>query len=159
MIICRHINKHRYRRAKNMKKIIDGKRYDTDTAKEMGSDSFSNRRDFHYWMETLYRKNTGEFFLHGEGGPMSRYAVTTGQNEWSGGEKIIPLTIESAKSWAEEHLDADQYEKIFGVVTEDGYKKTVTFSLPETIIEKIKHDASQSGMTMSDYVADCIAKA
>ena len=142
-----------------MKKIINGKRYDTDTAKMLASDSYSNRRDFGYWCETLYRKNTGEFFLHGEGGPMSRYAVTTGQNEWSGGEKIIPLTIESAKSWAEEHLDADQYEKIFGVVTEDGYKKTVTFSLPETIIEKIKHDASQSGMTMSDYVADCIAKA
>ena len=142
-----------------MKKIIDGKRYDTDTAKEMGSDSFSNRRDFHYWMETLYRKNTGEFFLHGEGGPMSRYAVTTGQNEWSGGEKIIPLTLDAAKSWCEEHLDADAYEEIFGAVTEEGGKRTVTFSLPENVIEKIKQRASEAGMTMSDYVAECIAKA
>lgn len=142
-----------------MKKIIDGRRYDTDTAKEMGSDSFSNRRDFHYWMETLYRKNTGEFFLHGEGGPMSRYAVSEGQNGWSGGEKIIPLSLEAAKSWCEEHLDADAYEEIFGAVTEEGGKRTVTFSLPEAVIEKIKQRASEAGMTMSDYVASCVNKA
>ena len=110
-----------------MKKIIKGKRYDTDKAKELGSDSYSNPRDFNYWSETLYQKNSGEFFLYGEGGPMSRYAVSISQNGLSGGEKIIPLSVESAQKWAEEHLSADEYEEIFGEVQEESAdKRTVT---------------------------------
>ena len=139
-----------------MKKIINGKRYDTDTAKLIGEDWYSNRTDFSYWREELYRKNTGEYFLHGEGGPNSRYAESVGQNTWSGGEKIIPLSIEAAQKWAEEHLSADEYEKVFGVVEEDTAKRTVTFSLPETVIEQLKQAAQKSGMTMSDYVAQAI---
>ena len=38
-----------------MKKIINGKRYDTDTAKELGSWSYSHYGDFAYVCETLYR--------------------------------------------------------------------------------------------------------
>lgn len=140
-----------------MKKIINGKRYDTDTAKSMGEDSYSNTRDFSHWCETLYRKNTGEFFLHGEGGPMSRYAVSTGQNEWRGGEKIIPLTIEAARKWAEEHLDGEEYEKIFGAVEEVGdEKKTCTFSLSAATIEKIKRGAAEQGLTLSAYIEKVI---
>ena len=135
-----------------MKKVIDGKRYDTGTAKKMGADGYSNRRDFNYWYETLYRKSTGEFFLYGEGGPASKYAETIGQNEWSGGEKIIPLTIESAKKWAEDHLDADEYEAIFGEVEETATKRTVTFSLSEAVIEKIKRGAAEAGIPMSEYI-------
>ncbi len=48
-----------------MKKIINGKRYDTETAKLIGSDGYSNPSDFNYWSEDLYQKKTGEFFLYG----------------------------------------------------------------------------------------------
>ena len=137
-----------------MKKVINGKRYDTDTAKEVGYASFSNPRDFNYWAETLYRKNTGEFFLYGEGGPNSRYAKSEGSNCWSGGEKIMPLSLESAQEWAEKHLDADEYEEIFGLV--DDSKKVVTFSLPESAIEKLKRDASEKNISMSELVAKLI---
>lgn len=134
-----------------MRKIINGKRYDTDTAKEMGKDWYSNRRDFHFWIETLYRKNTGEFFLHGEGGPASRYAVTVGQNQWEGGEKIIPLSIESAKDWAEKHLSADEYEAAFGD-PEGDEKKTCSFSLSAKAIEKLKRNSSEAGVSISEYI-------
>lgn len=135
-----------------MNKIINGKRYSTDSAKEMASDSYSNYTDFHYWSETLYRKNTGEYFLHGEGGPMSRYAETIGQNQWTGGEKIIPLTVDAAQKWAEEHLTADEYESIFGEVEETATKRTVSLSLTESAIEKIKRGAAEAGVSMSEYV-------
>ena len=102
-----------------MKKIINGKRYDTNTAKLVGETSYSNRRDFAYWSEELYQKRTGEFFLYCEGGPASKYSKATGQNQWSGSEKIIPLTISEAQEWAEKYLDADEYESIFGEVEED----------------------------------------
>ena len=137
-----------------MKKIINGKRYDTDTAKKLASDWYSNRTDFYYWEETLYRKNTGEYFLHGEGGPASKYAQSVGQNSWSGGEKIIPLSVENARKWAEDHLDGDEYEKIFGVIEEASFeKRTVAFSLTEAVIEKIKNGAATEGISMSEFIS------
>jgi hypothetical protein len=100
-----------------MKKIINGKKYDTDTAKSMLSWS-NDRTDFSYCHEELYRKKTGGFFLYGSGGPMSKYTKSCGDNCWSGAEEIIPLTEVEARKWAEEHGDADDYEAIFGEVEE-----------------------------------------
>ena len=80
-----------------MKKVINGALYDTETAKPLGKDSYSNPRDFHHWKETLYRTKSGKYFLHGKGGAMTKYAVSVGLNEWCGGEKIIPLDLDSAQ--------------------------------------------------------------
>ena len=101
-----------------MKKIINGRKYDTETAELIGYYTYSNPSDFYYVEESLYRKKTGEFFLDGEGGAASVYAETAGSNERYGGEKIIPLTVEEAKEWAEHHLDGDKYEEVFGEVEE-----------------------------------------
>lgn len=140
-----------------MKKIINGKRYDTETAKRIGYDC-SNLlpRDFGYWEETLYVKRTGEFFLYGEGGPMTRYAESLGNNGWTGGEEIIPLTPEKARAWAEEHLGADEYEGIFGEIAEDESRKVVTYSLPVATIEKIKKLSVERGISFSDVVAAAV---
>lgn len=102
-----------------MKKIINGKKYDTETARAVADYANNgNWRDFTHFEETLYQKKTGEFFLYGEGGPMTRYAVAIEQNCMSGGRKIIPLTIKDAQKWAEAYLTADDYEEIFGEVEE-----------------------------------------
>lgn len=100
-----------------MKKIINGKKYDTDTAKMVLSWG-NNHNGFTYCHEELYLKKTGEFFLYGSGGPMSRYAQSCGDNCTSGGSEIIPLTEKKARKWVEEHGDADDYEEIFGEVEE-----------------------------------------
>lgn len=101
-----------------MKKIINGKKYDTNTAKEVGYDnnglSFS---DLIYIEETLYKKKTGEFFLYGRGGAATKYAVNNGNNSMSG-KAIIPLTEDEAKKWAEDHLTVGEYEGVFGEVEE-----------------------------------------
>jgi len=99
-----------------MKKIINGKRYDTDTAKYLGYVGYSHPGDFNFWLERLYRKKTGEFFLHCVGGAMSRYARRIGPDEWTGGEEIRPLSPEEAQKWAEKHLEAEEYEQIFEVI-------------------------------------------
>lgn len=139
-----------------MKKIIDGKRYDTATAKELGCGSYSNRRDFHFWSETLYQKRTGEFFLHGEGGAASKYAEACGPNEWCGGEMLIPLTFTAARGWAEEHLSAEKYEAIFGEVTEDDSRRLISLSLPATAAGTLKRLAAETGRAQSDLVAEMI---
>jgi len=97
-----------------MKKIINNKRYDTDTATQIGGAGYSHPGDFSFWLERLYQKKTGEFFLHGIGGAMSKYARSTGLNEWSGGEEIIPLSPEEARKWAEKNLETEEFEEIFG---------------------------------------------
>lgn len=140
-----------------MKKIINGKVYDTDTAKELAE--WSNGLgpgDFSHVVEWLYQKRTGEFFLYGVGGPASRYAVSAGQNAWSGGAKIIPLTWEAAREWAEEHLDAEEYEEIFGPVSEDDSRVTVTLSLSASAVETAKRAASQAGTNLSAYIESLI---
>ena len=136
-----------------MKKIINGKVYDTDTARELGSwANMADRRNFSQFEETLYRKKTGEFFLYGEGGPASKYAQAVGQNEWSGGSRIMPLDFSEARQWAEEHLDADEYEAIFGAVSEDGSRVQVCYSLSAAAAETIKRRASELGITASAYI-------
>ena len=139
-----------------MKKIINGKVYDTETARDLGSDSYSNERDFHYWSERLYQKRTGEFFLYGEGGPLSRYAVSTGNNSWSGGEKIIPLTAAKAREWAEEHLDADDYEEIFGIPDEDAEPVLLSLQIPADLDARIRQAAADAGQSLTAYIVQAL---
>lgn len=101
-----------------MKKVINGKMYNTETAKCIYS--YTNgysMNDFNYVEEALYQKKTNEFFLYGSGGPMSRYCCSCG-NSWGYGESITPITKEEAKEWAMEYLDGDEYESVFGPVEE-----------------------------------------
>ena len=101
-----------------MKKIIAGKKYDTNTAKILGSAGYSHPGDFSFWTEQLYRKRTGEFFLYGVGGPMSKYSRSVDCNTFTGGEEIIPLTVKEAQKWAEKYLEVEEYELIFGACEE-----------------------------------------
>ena len=101
-----------------MKKIINGKLYNTQSATMLVS--YGNRclpNDFHYVEENLYRKASGEFFLYVCGGAMSIYAehFETGSR---GSERIIPMTVDEAREWAEAYADADKYMEIFGEVEE-----------------------------------------
>lgn len=140
-----------------MKKIIKGKVYDTETAQRVAEwESSRDVRDFHRCCEELYKKKTGEFFLYGEGGPMSKYARSVGQNEWAGGEEIIPLTYAAAQKWAEEHLDGDAYEEIFGAVVEDESRKVATFSLQAVTVERLKREAAQKGKGISELLDEII---
>lgn len=139
-----------------MKKIIGGRKYDTDTAALIGEWSDGYPRDFRYECETLYRKRTGEYFLHGEGGAMSKYAVSHGDNSWGGGEEIIPLSYDRAREWAEKHLDADDYEAAFGEVSEGDEDVMLSVRVPASVKATVGRLAAQSGRTMADIVADAI---
>lgn len=130
-----------------MKKIINGRRYDTDTATMMGEASHGGRNDFSFFSEELYKKRTGEFFLYGEGGPASKYAVSAGQNSWSGGKKIEPLTLAEAQEWAEENLEGEEYEDIFGAVEED--KDQVSTWVLSSIKEEADRLREEKGYTLA----------
>ena len=84
---------------------------------EASYDNGLSSRDFRNYDECLYKKKTGEFFLQGEGGPMSKYAKSCGNNSWCGGKDIMPLSLEEAKRWVEEFANSD-FEEIFGEIEE-----------------------------------------
>lgn len=132
-----------------MKKIINGKVYSTETAKKVASwySSYA-RNDFHYYEEELYQKKTGEFFLHGEGNAASPYSRSCGQNEWCGGEKIVPLTFAEAQEWAERKLDADEYCEIFGEPDEDSEDVALNLIISAAASAKLKKAAAQNGISL-----------
>lgn len=140
-----------------MKKVINGKVYDTERAERVGDWDNGKWDDRLYrCCEELYRKRTGEFFLYGYGGPGSKYSVSCGNNSWSGSEKIIPLTYEAARKWAEEHLDGEEYEKIFGEIAEDESRAVITISMSAAAIERAKRSAAMSNMSLSAYIESLI---
>ena len=139
-----------------MKKIIKGKVYDTDKATEIGSWESGRPGDLDPFGEVLYQKRTGEFFIHGKGGPQTKYAVSAGQGNWNGSEQIIPLTWENAREWAESHLTAESYESAFGEVVEDESRTTVTLSLSAGAVETAKRAAAQHGVSLSAYIESLI---
>ena len=100
-----------------MKKVIDGKLYNTETAEllhEWDNGCYGN--DFNECSESLYRTKKGVFFIAGSGGAMSKYAESCGQNSVCGGEGIEPLTSAAAREWAETHdMDADEMAKVWAI--------------------------------------------
>lgn len=101
-----------------MKKIINGKKYNTETAEEVGNwNNGLSVSDFNHCSEHLYKKKTGEYFLHGSGGALTKYSERVG-DMFGGGEEIIPLSEAEAKKWAEVHISVEEYEEIFGEVEE-----------------------------------------
>lgn len=144
-----------------MKKIIKAKLYDTETAKQVGEwDNGLGHRDFRHCEETLYQKKTGEYFLHGVGGPMSKYCtVSPDGNGRDRGEKIVPLTVEQAKEWAEEKLDADEYQEIFGEISEeDDKKETLNLYMTKSTIKKAKNIAAKKEISTSQLIESLIEK-
>lgn len=136
-----------------MKKIINGRLYNTETAKKCGEyEPNPYRSDFKWFCESLYQKKTGEFFLHGDGNAASPYSKSCGQNEWCGTEIIKPMSYTEAQEWAERHLTGDQYEEIFGEVSEDDTTVKTMISTTAAEIEIIKRNAAKSGMTVSSYI-------
>ena len=121
-----------------MKRIIKGKQYNTDTAKKCAMRWVGPDLERKGW-EELYRKKNGEYFIHIH-------------NYGSEPDMIIPLSYEDARQWAEDHLDADEYEQIFGAVPEDDTNVMTSITMSASDLETIKRSAAKSGMTVSAYI-------
>lgn len=82
-----------------MKRIINGKEYDADTATKIAE------IDYDYTFEELFKSPTGKFFLH----------VTY---KGIGNEYIVPLTDKDTYEWAEGSEDEDTYKAVFEAFSE-----------------------------------------
>jgi hypothetical protein len=96
-----------------MKKVIDGKLYNTETAHEIASDS-QHPSDFRYRAETLYQTRKGAWFLYGQS--VIQFSQVLGGQSF---DAIIPLTAGKALDWLEQHASADIALAHFGTQVEE----------------------------------------
>lgn len=140
-----------------MKKYIQGKVYDTDTAQLVGE--WSNNlslSDFSYCQEELYRKKTGEYFVFGEGGAASRHCSHAG-NLTAWGSRIIPLSFDEAQEWAEEHLNTDEIAALFGI-PEAGGLQQVGLWLSATTHAKLRQESSRTGKSIGTVIGELVER-
>ena len=142
-----------------MKRIINNKVYDTHTARSLGHITYAPEDRLNGWAEELFVKRTGEYFLHCEGGPESKYGRKTGENSWSGAETIQPLTYAEARDWAEKNLDPDEYIAHFNPVYEDEGRTSLSISVSGEAAAAARKAAALAGCTLSTYIEQLILRA
>lgn len=132
-----------------MNKIINGRRYNTKTAKFIGEVGYGLLGDLNFWEEKIYLKATGEYFMHCSGGANSKYAKPIGDNQTASDEFLKPLTLEEAQEWIETNLSSDVYENLFGKVTEGRIQISAWIS--ESVKDALG-ELQERGFTIADAV-------
>jgi hypothetical protein len=104
-----------------MKTVINRKRYDTETATKIAAwHNGASYSDFNHCEEALFVTKSGSYFLHGEGGALSKYAESCeGGRGRCGGSVIKPMTRDEAIDWLETHDKAESIEKHFADAVTD----------------------------------------
>ena len=99
-----------------MIKIIEGKRYNTETATKIATYSYGYGGDFSAEYTVLYVTENGNFFISGEGGPKTRWAAKVDTCTWAGGEGLYPVSQIEARELAEQwDADPDIIAELFEV--------------------------------------------
>ena len=99
-----------------MKKIINGKVYNTETA-ECIADEGKSLHNFYSTSESLYRTKKGAWFIYGVSSAGGRYGSSCG-NTLSGGEDIRAIDEKEVVEWAENtDIDDDEKSKIAEILS------------------------------------------
>lgn len=129
--------------------VIKNKVYDTKTARQIA------KCEYESITETLYRKQTGEYFLH-------LYDEAAGDDDkragWKGKEKIAPYDFETARAWAELSLDKEHYAKLFEGTTDETDTVAMTVKMKKASAAKLRKLQSETGESVSDLLERAVAK-
>lgn len=99
-----------------MKRVINGKLYNTKTATLIADYEHLDRNDFGWYYEALYRTKKRAWFIAGEGNANSKYAESVAQNTRGPGEALYPIDDKAAQQWCEEHqVDPDIIKEFFDI--------------------------------------------
>jgi len=99
-----------------MKRIIDGKRYDTDTSEEICElTCLAQKGEFEWHKTSLYRTPRGAFFLAGEGGASSMWAAPAHGGGRCWGEGIRPISADKAREIMERENAVEALERFFEI--------------------------------------------
>lgn len=103
-----------------MRQVIDGKVYNTETAKllhQWTNGHYTN--DFKYRSKDLYQTKKGAFFLHHDGGALTDMQKSHGENSWGGSESIEPIDRKTAMRFLESHGGSEVLVREFADAIEE----------------------------------------
>lgn len=129
-----------------MKKIINNKVYNTETARVVCSTKTPGiaASDFSYQEHKLLQKKTGEYFsCDGE------YRIGEG---WR--EVITPLSLDTAKQWVEVYAESE-YESVFGV-SESDEECIMNVRLSKKARSILEQMRAEKDMNFSEIIEDLI---
>lgn len=138
-----------------MKKVINGKLCNTETAKLIGEYGENQSSSLDWIYERLFRTKSGVYFIAGEGGARSVYGEQIDYNSWSSGENIHILSEQDAREWAEKHLTPDEYIAEFELQPED--RIAITVYLGASVIEELDRIKSETGKSRTDIINEMIS--
>ena len=118
-----------------MKKIINGSRYNTETAQRLGvHENNFLPNDIYYRGQDLYRTKAGKYFIHNYGNGFPKQ-----DGNWGWGEEITPITEDAAREW----------QAAFGEVVEDARLNVL---LPQELLDKLDARVTAGGGNRSEVV-------
>ena len=125
---------------KKNRAIIDDN-FDINEAEKLG-DFYSPYEDV---VDTLYRKNNGDLFLH-----------SSGKGCVDEDSEIYHLKYEEAKTWAARCLDTYEYRSVFGKPEKDGEDVTIDVLLSRKKQHFIHQLAELNGCSYSKVIEEMI---
>ena len=128
-----------------MKKVIKGKKLDTQTAKMVGTAMIDDDKDI---VETLYNTKSGAYFIHN----VYRKS-TTGKLEV--GEDIHLVSADEAKMWAKKWLTQSEYDRCFGDIDSDK-TVTITVNISTKAYNTLKREKELTGDTYGEIISYAI---
>jgi hypothetical protein len=101
-----------------IRKVVDGKIYDTETATEVAThDNGLGRNDFTFEWLGIFRTKGGAWFLSGETGAIGRFREQIGDG-YASGKVLEVLTEQGALALLERWNETSAIEKYFPFVEE-----------------------------------------
>lgn len=128
-----------------MKRIIDGKTYNTETATRVAAkpDDFNNPEDH----DTLYQTRFGAFFRH--------YGGLDPDGDYF--ERLEPLQPTLAQRWLERFDFVDEIEKLFGAQPEAGEAESrITVRIPDSLKARIEKLAAANKQSLNAWIMRCL---
>lgn len=143
-----------------MRELIDGRSFDTDKAVMVAEwDNGLGTSDARFERVQVFRKKTGEFFLHGWGGTATSWRENFPRpmpdgRTWAP-EGIVPVTRERARELVEGRLGADEARRIF----EGGAPVTMSLRIPAPLYRAIDAEAARAGEPKARVIISTLAAA
>jgi hypothetical protein len=137
-----------------IKRILDGKTYNTETATLLASWSSADCPD------TARGPERGEMLFQTRHGAYFLFQFNEDRDPWeSGHQEIVPLGPGQARRWAETYCSADIIEAIFGVMPEAGDAEAkVTLRMPDILRRRLAAMAEAQGQSMNATIVRCLER-
>lgn len=139
-----------------MRRIISGRVYDTSSSRLIGAVEQGDRAAPDWYRASLYRKRTGEIYIHEEGGAASPVASDLGGGVYGPGESIEPLGYEEAQRWAHDRLSPEEAARLY----QDARSERGPLGIkaePETR-ERLRRAAARYGRRQGDILDEIIIR-